>query len=490
MKFNKYLYIFLSLIICIQLYAKENETTQLTFEDLLDEQHRSFLKNNQICSSFIKLDNINYITENNISRTFQMHNSIIPFVYNDRIKSIIELYLLKYPAFTCTVFQKSQNELKEFEKAFEKYHMPPELKLLPIALSANNPFFDYFPDKKGSWQLNYFIAKLNGAIIDSLQDERLEPAISAYVSANYVFRLYNELKDIRSAVYAFSNGINPVKRALKNSGGSSIRLYEELNTPHRDILNVLSALYFIDVNFEKFFHKQEISEEIKTDTLSAEKQLFFKSISKYTVLDSNSIKMLNPKYYRQIIPKNSNFILPENIAYQFIDKKDSIYSFNDSIIKIEPVIKKSKTVKKQIDRNLTEVYYKVKSGDTPGFIAEWFDVGLSDLRRWNNIRGNLIRAGQTLLIYVPANKADYYSQYNHLSYSEKQRREGYNVKPKNMKTEKLADGEYFIYVVQKGDNPWSIAQKFPGVSDKDILKWNSINPKDLRPGQKLKIKKL
>ena len=48
----------------------------------------------------------------------------------------------------------------------------------------------------------------------------------------------------------------------------------------------------------------------------------------------------------------------------------------------------------------------------------------------------------------------------------------------------------YKYTVKSGDSFWSISQKFPGVSDKDIMKANNMsNPKGLRPGMVIKIPK-
>lgn len=50
--------------------------------------------------------------------------------------------------------------------------------------------------------------------------------------------------------------------------------------------------------------------------------------------------------------------------------------------------------------NATPVYYRVKRGDTLIEIARKYRVQVSQLRKWNNIRSNLIRAGQRLTIYA------------------------------------------------------------------------------------------
>ena len=50
------------------------------------------------------------------------------------------------------------------------------------------------------------------------------------------------------------------------------------------------------------------------------------------------------------------------------------------------------------------ISYKVKRHDTLGKIARKFNVKISDLRNWNKIRGNKIIAGQKLKIYKPGKK--------------------------------------------------------------------------------------
>jgi len=44
-----------------------------------------------------------------------------------------------------------------------------------------------------------------------------------------------------------------------------------------------------------------------------------------------------------------------------------------------------------------------------------------------------------------------------------------------------------MYVVNKGDTLWDIAEK-NGISHGDLAKWNNVNdPKDLQVGQKLRL---
>ena len=67
---------------------------------------------------------------------------------------------------------------------------------------------------------------------------------------------------------------------------------------------------------------------------------------------------------------------------------------------------------------------------------------------------------------------------------------GKTAQPSEPVKEESADPDYIYYTVRQGDNLWSIAQKFPGVSNKDIMELNNIkNAHGLMAGQKLKIKR-
>jgi membrane-bound lytic murein transglycosylase D len=139
----------------------------------------------------------------------------------------------------------------------------------------------------------------------------------------------------------------------------------------------------------------------------------------------------------------------------------------------------------------SRVYYTVKSGDNVGYIAEWFNVRASDVRYWNNIRRNLIRVGQKLVLYVPEGKEDHYSRINNMSFKEKQASTGRSTET-TAKTEKTVpvDPTYEYYTVRRGDNLWEIARKFPGISASEIQKLNNMgNSTSIDIGQKLKIRK-
>ena len=106
-----------------------------------------------------------------------------------------------------------------------------------------------------------------------------------------------------------------------------------------------------------------------------------------------------------------------------------------------------------------------------GKVARKYGVRVSDLKKWNGLRGNNIKLGQKLKIYSSNSTAS--------AGSKTQESSSKSVTSLNEKT----------YKVRQGDSLWSISQKFAGVSVDDIKKWNDISGNNLKVGTTLKISK-
>lgn len=111
-------------------------------------------------------------------------------------------------------------------------------------------------------------------------------------------------------------------------------------------------------------------------------------------------------------------------------------------------------------------YYKIKSGDSIGSIAEKYGVKVSDIQRWNSISGNKIIAGKTLKIYSDANVND--------------------VTTETTKTTKVTKNISGTYTVRKGDSLYSIATQNKTTVAK-LKSLNNITDNKIKAGQKLRL---
>ncbi len=138
--------------------------------------------------------------------------------------------------------------------------------------------------------------------------------------------------------------------------------------------------------------------------------------------------------------------------------------------------------------NSARMTYTVKSGDTIGHIAEWYDVRAHQIRAWNG-SGNTIRVGEELVIYVPEGQSSYYSQVDEMSYARKQsiereQRSGRDVIAAYAATS--GDGETVEYEVKPNDTLSEIAESF-GISVAELKRMNNIQGNRIYEGQTLRI---
>jgi membrane-bound lytic murein transglycosylase D len=112
-----------------------------------------------------------------------------------------------------------------------------------------------------------------------------------------------------------------------------------------------------------------------------------------------------------------------------------------------------------------KVEYYVQSGDSFWSIAKQYGVGVRSLAKWNAMAPrDTLRIGQKLVIW---------SQHpTHPS-------------PRTQLASKRKN-QTIRYTVKSGDSLYLISRKF-NVSIIDLKRWNTLNKKYLKPGQKLKI---
>jgi LysM repeat protein len=121
--------------------------------------------------------------------------------------------------------------------------------------------------------------------------------------------------------------------------------------------------------------------------------------------------------------------------------------------------------------------YVVRSGDYLGRISSRTGASVSDIRKWNKLKGNTIYPGQKLTVWMPKGKE---VQPEKVAVAPKKEEK------KEFATASTTDGSFLTYEVKPGDTLWSIAQKFPGVSADNLKSYNKMDEL-IKAGEKLKI---
>lgn len=402
-------------------------------------------------------------------------NARTPFniEYNRSLESVIKMYLKRNKQAMERLMALSDYYFPMFEQELDKYDIPLEIKYLAIVESALNPRAKSRVGATGLWQFMFTTGKMHDLNVSSYVDERMDPVKATEAAAQYLSRLYKVFGDWDLVLASYNSGPGNVSKAIRRSGGStdywSIRRYLPRETAGY-VPAFLATLYIFEYADEHNFQpKRPEIPYFQTDTIQVKELLTFDHIAKITGTNKELLQFLNPSYKLDIIPfvEDKNYVvrLPRTKTGAFVNNESAIYQYAEQEIanREEPLPKYVETE----DR----IRYRVRSGDYLGRIAEKYGVGVSSLKRWNNLRGNNIRIGQYLTIYPRKPVAT--TQKATASSSAKTTKKG-NTR---------------LYTVQRGDSLWSISKKFPGVTVQNLRTWNDMSSTRLKPGMKIKVSK-
>ena len=121
-------------------------------------------------------------------------------------------------------------------------------------------------------------------------------------------------------------------------------------------------------------------------------------------------------------------------------------------------------------------YHKVKKGDNLGEISDKFGVSVAEVKKWNRLKGSNISVGKSLKIIKNERVVSTVRR------EVKADKNAVETSIASNENEKKSD----FYVVEKGDNLFSISKKF-NVSLEDLKKWNNLDGLNVEQGSKLAL---
>ena len=108
---------------------------------------------------------------------------------------------------------------------------------------------------------------------------------------------------------------------------------------------------------------------------------------------------MNPQYLTDVIPgayRTCVLTLPQQFIRPLLEAGDSLYEYDT-----ENLFPKAKlaAINDDMTNRVTYVTHKIKSGETLGSIARKYHTTVRNIKNWNNLKSDNIRAGKTLRIY-------------------------------------------------------------------------------------------
>lgn len=328
---------------------------------------------------------------------------------NNVTRKFIDMYSTKLRGSVSIMLGSSNFYMPIFEEALERYDVPLELKYLPVIESALRPSATSRVGAAGLWQFMIATGKRYGLEINTLVDERRDPVKSSDAAARYLRDLYNMFGNWNLAIAAYNCGEGNVQKALLRNGSQEGAdfwdIYNRLPRETRGYVPAfIAANYIMNYYCEHGIVPREATLPEETDTVRVAADVKIEHVAQQCNIPVEEVQALNPQYRHGIVPKDYTIKLPVLAIEPFIANEDSIYATASTTIRrtvtgdIEEAASSRSSSRGRSSRSSGSRTVKVRSGDNLGAIARRNGTTVANLRRLNGIKGDRIRAGQTLRV--------------------------------------------------------------------------------------------
>ncbi len=381
----------------------------------------------------------------------------LPTVDNRRVKIQLKWYAA-HPAYLARTFNRGRPFLYFITQQVDKRKLPMELALLPIVESAFDPFAYSHGRASGIWQFVPWTGRRYGMKLNWWYDGRRDIHASTQGALDYLERLYKYFdNDWLLALAAYNSGEGNVRKAIRRN--------QRKNKP---------------TDFWSLKLPKETQAYVPKLLALAE---LVKQPEKYNL----KFKPITNKPFLKRIPIGSQIDL--GLAAELADlSMDEIYKYNAAFNRWAtdpdgpyflhiPVSKAS-----QFEKNLQKlpardrikwIRYNIRTGDSLSTIARKFSTSKKLIMSVNQLKNNVIRIGQKLMIPSATRSLSQYSLSadRRLAKITNRQRRGVKLRIK----------------VKSGDTLWDLSRKYK-VNIRKLAKWNGMATTDrLRVGKKINI---
>ena len=374
--------------------------------------------------------------------------------HDDALVEAERAKILAQPGFFDVLSERAFPALPWIISEIERRELPMELALVPVIESMLDPWAYSRQRAAGLWQITPATAAHYGLEINWWYDARLDIPVATDFALNYLMELYQRFEnDWELALAAYNGGRGRVSRAqnkARTAGKAADYWHLEIPRETRRYVPRILAIADILRHPERFGISLPVVAGVAPMLLvDTNGQIELQRAAGLAGLQEGELRRMNPAQLRWATAPDSpdQLWVPATHAEQLEQGLTRLPS----------------------EDRVRWVHYTIASGDSLIAIARRFDTRVQLIRTVNALSGNLIRAGDTLMIP----KGDNSQTSLKLAQTD--------WPPRRKRTGRLH------HQVKSGDSLWTIAQRY-GLGVEQLSQMNQLDPQGyLQPGQRLRI---
>jgi membrane-bound lytic murein transglycosylase D len=377
-------------------------------------------------------------------------SSDLPLVLNDAVASYINYFSNGGGrGFLEHGYVRSGKYHDMILRTLKQEGVPQDLMYLAQAESGFHPLALSRVGARGMWQFMASRGVDYGLHRNWWLDDRQDPEKATRAAAHHLKDLYKQFGDWYLAMAAYNSGPGNVQRAVQRTGYADFwELYKRNVLPGetKNYVPIILAITIMSKNPAQYGLDRLTQESsLDYDRITIDYPVDLRLVAECVDTSVSNLQELNPSLLRLTTPKDQSFDLhlptgtkdnfqttiaaiPKDMRvwwrYHKVGEGDSLATIAhryhvsaNAIAKAnnledgDPLPRQSKLIipitpgrhgegeTMAFARKATR--YKVRKGDTVLSVADDFGVPVSNLRKWNHLRGTSLTVGRTLLIHRP-----------------------------------------------------------------------------------------
>ena len=386
----------------------------------------------------------------------------VPLVLNQQVEKWMDYFQGRGRKFFVRWLSRSGRYVPMMKQILHENGLPEGLIYLSMIESGFSPNAHSRARAVGPWQFMKFTGQRYGLRVTYWIDERMDAEKSTLAAAQHLKDLYDEFDHWYLAAAGYNAGAGKISKAINRYQTEDfweMSKYKYLKPETKNYVPKLLAASLLASDPEKYgFVEIEYQDPVPYEKVSAPEPVTLEAVATALGVSIESLKDLNPELRRGVTPPNyPNYELKVPVGFQSkfdalyasiprykvsdvlvhhvrsgdtlsgIARKYGVYTstiaqFNNikttkilrrgqeilipvhdtgirhaSVSKIKTESKKEPKVYQTalLDNQLE---YIVQSGDTLWNISRKFNVTVSEIRKWNQLRRSAIQPGQKLII--------------------------------------------------------------------------------------------
>lgn len=333
-------------------------------------------------------------------------------VYNEHVKGFIRVYAVDKRKQMSKMLGLSRIYFPMIEEQLRQYDIPQEMKYLVIVESGLNPTAVSHAGARGLWQFMSGTGRMYGLSSSSFIEDRYDTYKATVAACEHLRDLYDMFGDWFLVLAAYNSGAGNVRKAIRKAGGATD--YWEI-WPYLPLETRGYVPAFIAVTYVMNYHNEHNIRPIEpgplymdTERVPVKSSLTFEQLRDKIGVPVDDLRFLNPQYKVGLIPapaSDPNMLrLPRRYVQPFMQKEQELYAYQtEQAREREQLYAMVRDQERQeragVTQSRTKKMHVVRRGETLAGVARKYRVPVSQLIRWNNLKGSRVKAGQSLVVF-------------------------------------------------------------------------------------------